>query len=49
MVSFNSGTFKDYCDFCDDRYSGQFKLKENEGLFQAFDRWLKEHGKGVKE
>lgn len=43
------GTFKNYCDFCEDRYSGRFKLKENEGLFQAFDRWLEEHKKDMEQ
>ena len=32
-MSFYGGTYIDYCNYCDDRYSGIFKLKENENIF----------------
>lgn len=46
-MSFYGETYIDYCEYCDDRYSGIFKLKENENVFDGFDRWLKEHGREV--
>lgn len=48
-MSFYGGTYIDYCKYCDDRYNGTFKLKENENVFDGFDRWLKEHGREVKK
>lgn len=42
-MSFYGGTYIEYCMYCDDRYAGIFKLKENENVFDGFDRWLKEH------
>ena len=44
VMSFYGGTYIDYCEYCDDRYSGKFKLKKNENVFDGFERWLKEHG-----
>ena len=29
-MSFYGGTFTDYCKYCDDKYSGIFKLKKGE-------------------
>ena len=48
-MSFYGGDYIDYCKYCDDRYSGIFKLKENENVFDGFDRWLREHGREVRE
>lgn len=49
VMSFYGGDYIDYCKYCDDRYSGIFKLKENENVFDGFDRWLREHGREVTE
>ena len=49
MMSFYGGDYIDYCEYCDDRYSGIFKLKENENVFDGFDRWLKKHGRKVAD
>ncbi|CYV53364.1 hypothetical protein [Streptococcus suis] len=37
-----TGSYKEYCEFCEARYSGKFTRKEGEGLFEAFDRYLEE-------
>lgn len=29
---------------CEDRYSGKFKLKKHEDVFDGFARWLKDEG-----
>lgn len=46
-MSFYGGDFIDYCDYCDDKWSGKFKLKKNEDWLKGFHRWLKEHGQEV--
>ena len=48
-MSFYGGTFVDYCKYCDDKYSGIFKLKKHEDAIKGFHRWLKEHGREVTE
>lgn len=44
-MSFHGVTYIEYCMYCDDRSAGKFKLKENENVFDGFDRWLKEHSR----
>ena len=41
MTDFYGGTLADYIRYCDDRYSGKFKLKKHEDIFDGFSRWLK--------
>lgn len=41
---FYGGTLADYIRYCDDRYSGKFKLKKHEDIFDGFSRWLKNEG-----
>jgi hypothetical protein len=43
MGSFYGGTLADYIKYCDYRYSGKFKLKKDEDIFDGFTRWLKEN------
>ena len=43
MTDFCGGTLADYIRYCDDRYSGKFKLKKGEEIFDGFTRWLKEN------
>lgn len=33
-MSFYGGTFTDYCKYCDDKYSGIFKLKKVKTLLK---------------
>lgn len=49
MMSFYGGTFTDYCKYCDDKYSGIFKLKKGEDAIKGFHRWLKEQGREVTD
>lgn len=44
MTDFYGGTLADYIRYCDDRYSGKFKLKKHEDIFDGFSRWLKNEG-----
>lgn len=44
MGDFYGGTLADYIRYCDDRYSGKFKLKKHEDIFDGFSRWLKNEG-----
>lgn len=44
MTDFYGGTLADYVRYCDDRYSGKFKLKKHEGISDGFSRWLKNEG-----
>lgn len=46
-MSFYGGTFVDYCKYCDDKYSGFFKLKKHKDAIKGFHRWLKERGREV--
>ena len=46
-MSFYGGDYIDYCEYCEDKYSGIFKLKKNEDWLNGFHRWLKEHGQEV--
>lgn len=46
MGDFYGGTLADYIKYCDYRYSGKFKLKKGEDVFDGFTRWLKEN-KGI--
>lgn len=43
MADFYGGTLADYIRYCDDRYSGKFRLKKGEDIFDGFTRWLKEN------
>lgn len=48
-MSFYGGTYTDYCEYCEDKYSGLFNLKDNEDSIKGFHRWLKEHGMEVED
>ena len=46
-MSFYGGTYIDYCEYCDENFSGIFKLKKHEDGIEGFHSWLKEHGRNI--
>lgn len=46
-MSFYGGSYIDYCKYCDEKYSGIFKLKTNEEAIEGFHRWLKKQGREI--
>ena len=46
-MSFYGGTYIDYCQYCDEKCSGIFKLKKHEDAIEGFHRWLKKHGRKI--